>query len=403
VAEQELALSVMSNDPLTADPSPQSDKPAFFAYFVPPQINSKQNILRILREKRPCFIFGEPGMGKTTLRLTLEAECRRKPNSTLVVSYLPGENLTYLPTQETHWLQLAKALAIDLFIQIIERFNPLAPAPTTEQVNALRQQIQVGGRALTRLTRFIVEDPEPKHRFGLGKYWERVGRSAVRHVARPQELVQLLQAILRTPTSSFPRLSGKELLQAGIETAQLWGFEHIFILIDGVDNQEINVTDMQSLLSPLMDQLWEWQAQNVVLKLFLPLNLYGFIEKSISQGKNSLPVVPFKAIIRWSQAELRELLVARFRAAQSRRLSFEDLAGDDLVENLDELILQAAHHSPRRLITIVNALINAHIARNPDDLFITADDWKQTQANLVDKTATPSPVLSRTPFPIGSQ
>jgi hypothetical protein len=308
----------------------------------------------------------------------------------LIVSYLPADYLSFLPTPETQWSQLARALAIDLFIQAIEKFNPLAPLPTADQIKALVSQVHRGGRLLERLARHIIEAPEPEHMLGLSQYWELARRPAVRHVARSPQLIELLQKVITLANESLSsELSGQEALQVGIQAARIWGFKQIFILIDGVDNQQISTSDMLALIRPLLGKMAEWQEQGVVLKLFLPLSLQSPVSKFVKTETKGLPLMPFTAIIRWSDEELKELLVTRFRAAQSRRLNFEDLAGVELQDQLDSLILKAAAGSPRRLISVISALVDAHVARDPEDVFITVDDWEYMRESWVDPSTRP--------------
>lgn len=392
VAEHELYLDLHSPQSVNPEQPPFPKDSLFFSYFVPPS-SLGANIIQILRQCQPAFIFGKPGMGKTTLRFHLEAECRWRPDKTLIVTYQPGETLPWPPTEETQWQQLAKALAIDLFIQVVEQFNPLNFSPDETQILALQQQVHLGDRSLLRLIDFILEEPQPNHRFGLGKYWHMVRRSAVRYVSAPAKLIELLQR-LKSPLSEtlLPSASGVEMLEAGFRAARLWGFDCVFLMIDGIDNQKNDIRDMKLLLKPLLDNMQTWQKQHIMLKLFLPDTLEEFIKNHL--WKNPLPEMPFKAIIEWSQEELKELLVARFQAARSRRLNFEDLTGDDLPDDLDTLILQKTNNSPRQFISFINALINAHAERKPDDPFITADDWKRAQVYFVTNTAEPLPALS---------
>ena len=87
---------------------------------------------------------GELGAGKTTLRFTLDADCRTILDQTLTISYDLGEDIEEPLSSKEHGQRLSKAFAVDLTLNIIERFNPLNPFPSEAQIQALKYQV---GRA----------------------------------------------------------------------------------------------------------------------------------------------------------------------------------------------------------------------------------------------------------------
>ena len=115
----------------------------FYSYYSPPASFYPQGELSLknLRHPHHAFVFGNPGSGKSTLRLTLEADCRTVLDNTLTITNILGEDIENPPSFESHGVRLSRALAIDLTLSIIERFNPLDASPNKKQIRALQQQI----------------------------------------------------------------------------------------------------------------------------------------------------------------------------------------------------------------------------------------------------------------------
>jgi hypothetical protein len=401
VAELELASSGYSL--LGSEAEGQPAVPSFFDYYATPPVPlpDGQNLLQLLRHPGLALVYGQRGAGKTTLRLNLAAEVRLTPEHTLAVSHVFSEDIPApraAEVTEGYWNRLAQTLAIDLFIQIIEDFNPLDPAPTSAQIIALRDVVSIGGPPLKQLAKRLLKDPEPQGLLGFGELWPQVGRPAmerpaVRYVARPPQLTALLQAAIGTKFLIAPP-RGHTALLTGLHAAKEWEFKQILMLIDGVDTGERGQTDMLALLHPLLDELGDLYERGVSLKLFLPSELQPGVSARLAEAR--LPKPPFNVRIEWDEGSLRALVRGRFRAAGSYRQGFDDLAGPNLQGKLDDLLIESAAGSPRRLLFTINSLINAHTARDPsgDDPFIHPADWELMRA-MWGHEPPPPPALTR--------
>lgn len=383
VAEQEQALSGLS--PQSELGQTPSQEIFSLAYFVPPQnpTNPEQSFFSALRQPVTAFIYGNPGSGKTSLRLALEATCRRVPDRTLVVSYLLGQDVAGILTTDEHRQRLMRQLAVDAFIQIMEQFKPGIDAPDENQQNALAQLMQMGGRPLQRLADRLINEPEPESLLGLAERWRSVGRLPVRHVARAPELRSLLQNAM-TQATIIPAEHSESAFMSLWSAIKLWNFERIFILVDGVDTWWREPEKMLALIAPLLGETAVWQAKQIYCKYFLPLNLRQPVETFITDNSIQFTPDPFTATLTWDQAALRRLLAARFRAAGSRRTSLDDLVAIELAEQLDDLLLEEAHGSPRRLLQLVSALIDIHVQTRlkggdvtTKERLITQEEWWQ--------------------------
>jgi hypothetical protein len=355
------------------------DIPVFYSYYLQPAFftgNQELSEKDLRQSEKNFFIYGEPGDGKTTLRLAIEAECRTRVEKTLVVSYLLGEDLKNPLTLEEHGDRLAKAIAIDLFIQIVEQYDLFETPPNKKLIEALRKQVALGGRHISRLMRLILDNSMPNARAGIGAYWQTVGKAAVKYVPKTEDVVKLLQNCLDDPAERSV-LTGWDLVQQGIHAARLWGFKRLLVMVDGVDTRHRTIKDMLALIKPLFGKLPGLAAQDIYFRFFLPTELQAKIEQVL--GASRLPnYLYMPIIIKWREDALRRLLAQRFFAAGSHLQGFEALAERNL--DIDDKLVTAANGSPRRLLRLASDLVDVHVARRgPGDLRISQSDWDKIQ------------------------
>lgn len=389
VAELELHRST---DRVTAAyTSAEQRPPYFYEFFVAPPLHSEpalENVRLALRQPGTSLVFGRPGDGKTTLRLALEADCRRDPARTLAVSYALEEDFEQPLDLAEHRDRLAQALAVDLVVHIIERFNPLNPLPSVEQIALLGQQIQTGGASLRRLIQHVLEEPEPDSIYGVSAHWSIVRRPIVQRVAASPELLQLLRAAQLAASNEPPA----DALTAGLTALRHWGFERCLVLVDGVDThtRRRDAHFMLRLLEPLLVQLAVWETQNLWFKFFLPLELAPSLEPRRRALAAHL-TYPFVTAImgEWQLGDFQRLLANRFRAGGSRRVSWDDLTDDNFNGSLDQALARAAHGSPRRFLQLISALIDAHAVRAPLDRFINLTDWTRMRQQWINEPPPP--------------
>ncbi|MCA9922922.1 MAG: hypothetical protein KC421_11145 [Anaerolineales bacterium] len=388
VAEHELIQTARQPGQVHGTPLP-------LAYFVPPTGELGEEILPVLRSASDAFIFGEPGMGKTSLRLALDATCRRVPDGTLTVTYLMRENIDGVHSWESHVAHLGRELAVDLFLQVLEQFTPGGKVPTEQQIQHLGQILALGERPLHRLAQAVVQKPIPEGIMGLAHHWHKVDRLPIRHVARSPELLALVAHALDIANKTTKRLKGTHAWEFCLETARLWGFHQVFIFVDGVDTWHRTPEQMFNLIEPLLHQLEFWKGESIYGKFFLPLEMEHDILQFQSKYLSALPK-PHVIDLKWDEAGLRRLLAARFRAGKARRVGFNDLVDLEWNADLDQLLLDAADGSPRRLLSLISRLIDKHVeatsadlltqqksvsSYNPEAFLITEKEWQQTKAS----------------------
>jgi hypothetical protein len=373
VSEQELAF--------TNKPQSIGDNRSL-QYFVPPAQLSPagDSLLQALRQPGLGLVYGEYGMGKTSLRLALEAKCRREPDGTLITSYLFGPSTRQRVSFAEHRRQMTKEMAIDAFVQIVEQFQPGKTILTPGRVEAMARLLGAGGPHLKRLAYRIADNRILEDGDGLEVYWHLVKRFAVRHVAADPALSEFIQRSLQVlensgtpPTNEWP---------VCLNAVKTWGFDRIFVLVDGVDNRQSSPRQIRALLRPLMERVSSFAEESISLKLFVPVVLKELLDQFQNENPGWFAATDVSSVVLgWKKEALRQLLAARFRAGGSRRVGLDDLASTEFKQSLDELILDTAQGSPRQLLQLVSRLIDVYVSRrflpNMFDELITPDDWEQ--------------------------
>lgn len=360
------------------------DIPALYSYYLHPTFSSTGDIVineKSLRQmEKNIFIYGEPGDGKTTLRLVLEAECRTQVEKTLVISYLLGEDIERPLTIQEHGDRLAKTMAIDIFIQIIEQFSPSERPLDKKSIEVLQKQAGLGGRHIQRLINLILDNLIPNARAGLGAYWHTVGRFPVKYVPKTPAVVELLQNCLGK-YGEKESLSSWDLVAQGFHAARIWGFKRILIMVDGVDTRQRTPEAMCQMIEPLFEKLAALAAQDVYFRFFLPLKAKKPVERALN-APGRLPNPKYVSIIiKWQEESLRRLLAQRFFVAGSHMAGFDALAERDL--DIDEKLVAAAKNSPRRLLQMASELMDVYISRKPGKTRISEPDWNKVLANRI--------------------
>jgi len=160
---------------------------------------------------------------------------------------------------------------------------------------------------------------------------------------------------------------------SGLVTAA--GYSSVYCLLDGLDElQETrdNPAQLFALLCPLLDAPGLLQGCGFAFRFFLPQDLEAAME---AQRIGRLDRIPRRSL-RWSEDQLVLMLArrlvsfARVRASShfTRAGRFQALC--NLPYDVDRHLVQAAGHSPRRLIDLARMVIEAHCrqASSSDDL-----------------------------------
>jgi len=374
----------LTHDPF-ADPRAEQEiqtrekAPFFYDYLIdPPLPDSNKTLLEALHEANHALIWGERGTGKTTLRYMVDEDCRAYYQQTLSVTYDLSKRFPQPPDADTHWHALAEELAVDLFIQVVESLYAIRGVndPTPKQKEHLSRQMALVWPRLERTIDVMLRDNLSDREKGLADFWPALHRPPIRYIEPTPKRLNLIKDCLPSAPAGTSHLSGRELLAAGLEAAAVWGFERIIILVDGVDGDIRPPETMPALIAPLLDALPTWPLKFPSFYFFLTPELENPLTEAFQNKFNALTTPPLSFKMKWERQTLQNLLHQRLRAAGSRAYGLGGLAAQDIAPTLDEALITAAQGSPRRLLQIVRALIDAHAAHNADGRYFERRDWE---------------------------
>jgi hypothetical protein len=143
------------------------------------------------------------------------------------------------------------------------------------------------------------------------------------------------------------------------------GVRAIYILVDGVDELEITATNPKAasiLLYSFINDMDLLEVPHLAFKFFLPTEIKDIIH--ILRVERVIMLDGTKA---WSVEDLKRLLERRLRF-YSRDHSIGRLSQLSYLEDLDEMICQAASGSPRNLIRLGYFLIDAYLQEDVDKI-----------------------------------
>lgn len=381
-----------------------SEDPPFFSYFVDlPSRNNQDSLLATLKQPGHAILYGAEGSGKTTFRYALEAQCRALTEDTLVISHPIGksEPNNHKPTsdKEATLTTFIEAFATDLFVQTLEQFDTLSPKPDMELTTKLshfwHHYIPNFRRSLER----HLQQKQTTHTTaGISVWWRTWKRHVIRYTPLTPDRIQFLQQILTSNKSKKKSKTVRELdiLELSRDLSQQLGYQQIYYLVDVADNPQLDIVQLIGQFQDITN--WVPILENKInfsIKFFLPERLKHVIENHPVQLPNPLISPSFSAIMQWQETQLLQTLITnRFRSAGSWIQGIEVLASQEISTELPGKLIEIAHHSPRRLLQIINNLITIHADRDPDDPTLSLRDWQQLCDSWSDDPLSPSPLIA---------
>jgi len=311
---------------------------------------------RMLYE-HPCFsevvrpgsnvLLGPAGSGKTTARLFFEQHCyQSSPMVWFPVRYeLPPEKSDQSLTK-TIVAAFGQAL-IPYIVHSPHTFTSLEPEPRALVVGVLL----AGTGSLKRLEETL----------RVMAFNELTGAS-----------YDLMLDMVRDAADSS--VSADELQDAALlalmeGVARHLGFEHLYLLVDGVEGWLSRATGWTvGWLQALLDDAPRWADYSAYLKLFLPTEA----EEQLP-GLSSLDNCPLK----WEPGQLLELLGQRLKVASNDAIDSLEALTDRAVVQPDKRLVEAAKGSPCRLIRLGHRLFSVHVRKRPKLDSLTAEDFNE--------------------------
>jgi hypothetical protein len=152
----------------------------------------------------------------------------------------------------------------------------------------------------------------------------------------------------------------------------------LIILVDEVDAQTRNQSDMESIIEPIVNHLGLFSISGVIWKFFLPALLVDVVKNSNSYMRGRLEILP----IIWDEDSLKLFLSERLKWASEGKIG--DIANtceQNLITNLGDVDARLArlalrhvrHAPPRALLDLADSLFQT--SQTVGSVRLTLENW----------------------------
>lgn len=324
-------------------PSAAEEKTTLPTFFLPSLFFNK--LVGNPEKPQSVILFAPRGQGKTACRLQVGRIASEHTPSALAVNFTEFDTLL----DEIH-----EKGAISL-----RSYQPLVIHKTLEILIEHLQTEQWRTKKLQEEMEICASFCALKQLFG----------SPV-SVMQPPETTEQWVKHYQQPSFTF-----RASLRALRAIAKQVEFVSVYLLIDNVDELSHTASSPEralDILSPLLDAPGSFEDSGFAFKFFLPANLKSLMKQRRIGRLDRVPHYSLK----WSNDQLMDMWSRRLRSYS--RASETDSRGNVycfyvLCEgeyDVDKLLVEAAHESPRELIALGRAIVEAHCyegqARNND-------------------------------------
>jgi hypothetical protein len=341
----------------------------------------KHEVFNVIWDDSPSMLFAPAGGGKSAFRVRLTYACRVEEDERRVfpIPYLAPEP-TALSLND-HLDDILKSAAQELLLALVYRPVRFEALNEAEQ-QSVRRVLDQSAPGL--LHHYL---PQVERAGGLSPLVESFAPAAARLPAPPNPYdVKALCAKLERiqAPSSIPSTSRRFQDMLNLLLTVL-DFNAVYLLVDGVDAfMETVSTPRQAvpILKPLLEQMRDWNKQNLHLKCFLPLELRSILPDELTKGAKF-------ATITWGREGLIDVLHARLRTASRGTFDSLDAISAPSLRNAESELLDAVPPIPRELLVLMNRVIEEHVLRagptgvlEPEDVKAAKRKYHHTQAAL---------------------
>lgn len=327
------------------------DEPELQSYFVPPPYFS--SVIGSPTKPKSAIVFAPRGGGKSAQKVMVEkAANRNDANKFLCVNYdtflLEGKFTLEDANVGWHLRNICRLIILGLLLAYDEKDKGTLALNENEK-NALARSATT---FLSELTEAEFRDNIKALRNWRGQadhLWEKYGG----------KVVNLISAIAaKFDIGSFDKLADKaELNRNSIADylkqlngiSKSFGFHSIYILIDRVDEVAITTNNAKNsfeFIKSLLLDLHVLEMDGYAYKFFLwDQSKQYFFEAGARPDR-----IPIHELD-WTVSQLREMLSKRLLAFSGQKVSsLNQLIGDDVQFDLDDLVCYLAAGSPRDMI-----------------------------------------------------
>jgi hypothetical protein len=345
-----------------------------------------------LKSARSSVLFTQQGCGKSANRLQLERWCEETlekpdqfPQQILAVRH--DDFLTILADislarhVEAILRRAVPALLETAFRFFVEAINDLS-AIAREDLSwfvqhysdrlipsSLRKQLKEIGATRAKVT----AQKAPKLTQGaldsISSLFKQKPIDAIQQAA--ETLIELLSwEFDETEAAKWLRTEPLELMRRFVEVAHQLGIEQLLVMVDRVDEFQGTAGKPERQTDLLRPLLANAPARGIwCFKLFLPLKLLPVLREKL--GPDEFREDKTQVLeVEWKAVDIATLLQARLSASsQGRYSSFAPLVQGEPAD-VDEQLVQFAHHSPRDLVRLCNRIFAEHTRVPTNKLYL---------------------------------
>ena len=355
-------------------PDPQETQPMlrfFDFFFFPPlkplrtgeSLPDKGSWFDWLLCPRSMAFLGEPGSGKSMIRLAFEAWVRTRRDLFLVstITLKPGQ-----PVEQAIW----ENLQVDFVIQFLEKFAWLQER---EKVRAVLEALlaRASGGYKRWLERIVHKGAQMED---LGIFWPAQNRPIVQRVTVYPEAILLLKTVLQEIASRpAPSEEGAKNLKNMFSLIHQAGFPRIFLQVEIPDD----TPESREALMRFVERV-PLEAKGEFTRLYLPATFRDWVEEQQTKYLN------FAAfLVQWNTETLHRMLLHRARASGGILARIGEMADPRWREKFEARLWQESRGNPRAAMQLLNLVLHNHQthplrAREP---YLQPEDWPSPNNN----------------------
>jgi hypothetical protein len=301
------------------------------------------------------FLFADAGGGKSAFRARLANACRLQIERSHIFPIVIG---SFNPAQNIK-LQILQASAVELLLQLIhqpERYfalDTINRAYTRYLFNAYCSLWPIWQQRIHAIS--LSDNFEADFLEVVSELWPTtVGLFGPPPPSLLAELVDHLT--LETSLTIVDLTDLWDLLHD-------YGFETVYILVDGLDSRQTLQYFPDKGLSALLLFLQEmklWYQNYVYLKCFVPIELFESLSAHLSVIKHA----PIRTrVVQWTSENLRNLVSQRLIAASRHRGQVSSLSALAMpsLRGIEEYLLNTIQPLPRDLIMLIEQIFIEHV------------------------------------------
>lgn len=344
-----------------------------------------------IRQDQPSLVFAPVGGGKTAFRVRLARACRVGEDGRRVLPVIytmpkPNQLLQAANPQERQLHFINQRLAAELLLATAYRPSDYLALAVSDQRQVVAElQANFPGDLEVQLVQL-------EHQGELRSLIQLVDPSADRMIAQPAPaLLRQWCAVLRRTLHEADAMIA-EIRQLAVPARfhrllrlakEAFGFEAIYLLVDGVDayveattSQRRRVSD---LLTPLLQQTGVWAQQQFYAKYFLPTDFLQSIKLPELLAEAEQVELTLIRIV-WTKAMLNELLQERLRFASQGRFTDLDAICAWPLRGVQERLIEVAQPLPREILALGERLLLEHVWRVAEPELLEIADFEAAVA-----------------------